>query len=154
MSFSFLYLFVMVTELSVFMLVAVLFVFFLFFFSSRRRHTRCALVTGVQTCALPISVWIHRRIVETFRLQEDLMLAAIGKTHHLVLDRGTVARADGLNLARVQRRPVEVLPDQSVACRRGLRDMATELRLRDGAGQGGERFRRLVSRLLHQRSEE
>src|SRR3546814_8963147 len=26
----------------------------LFFFSSRRRHTRGALVTGVQTCALPI----------------------------------------------------------------------------------------------------
>src|SRR3546814_8272524 len=26
-----------------------------FFFSSRIRHTRCALVTGVQTCALPIS---------------------------------------------------------------------------------------------------
>src|SRR3546814_10789589 len=25
-----------------------------FFFSSRKRHTRCALVTGVQTCALPI----------------------------------------------------------------------------------------------------
>src|SRR3546814_8437504 len=33
----------------------VLFIF-LFFFSSRRRHTRCALVTGVQTCALPISI--------------------------------------------------------------------------------------------------
>src|SRR3546814_2023065 len=32
-----------------------LFVHFVsFFFSSRRRHTRCALVTGVQTCALPI----------------------------------------------------------------------------------------------------
>src|SRR3546814_10338156 len=30
-------------------------VFCLFFFSSKRRHTRCALVTGVQTCALPIS---------------------------------------------------------------------------------------------------
>src|SRR3546814_4101074 len=29
--------------------------FFCFFVSSRRRHTRCALVTGVQTCALPIS---------------------------------------------------------------------------------------------------
>src|SRR3546814_10467080 len=28
--------------------------FFMLFFSSRRRHTRCALVTGVQTCALPI----------------------------------------------------------------------------------------------------
>src|SRR3546814_1494727 len=34
-----------------------------FFFSSRRRHTRCALVTGVQTCALPIyaiSISLHR----------------------------------------------------------------------------------------------
>src|SRR3546814_4550689 len=32
------------------------FVYFsFFFFSSRRRHTICALVTGVQTCALPIS---------------------------------------------------------------------------------------------------
>src|SRR3546814_3729356 len=30
------------------------FLCFVFFFSSRRRHTRCALVTGVQTCALPI----------------------------------------------------------------------------------------------------
>src|SRR3546814_7514977 len=30
------------------------FLLFLFFFSSRRRHTSCALVTGVQTCALPI----------------------------------------------------------------------------------------------------
>src|SRR3546814_18349280 len=32
--------------------------FFCFLFSSRRRHTRCALVTGVQTCALPIYVSI------------------------------------------------------------------------------------------------
>src|SRR3546814_5459199 len=30
------------------------FIMFFFLFSSRRRHTRCALVTGVQTCALPI----------------------------------------------------------------------------------------------------
>src|SRR3546814_3534789 len=28
---------------------------FILFVSSRRRHARCALVTGVQTCALPIS---------------------------------------------------------------------------------------------------
>src|SRR3546814_7675538 len=34
----------------------------LFFFSSRRRHTRGALVTGFQTCALPISMdWVERR---------------------------------------------------------------------------------------------
>src|SRR3546814_11024776 len=35
-------------------------VYKIFFFSSRRRHTRCALVTGVQTCALPISP-VHRQ---------------------------------------------------------------------------------------------
>src|SRR3546814_3379868 len=33
---------------------SVLSIYMFFFFSSRRRHTRCALVTGVQTCALPI----------------------------------------------------------------------------------------------------
>src|SRR3546814_14886766 len=33
-------------------------VFSWFFFSSRRRHTSCALVTGVQTCALPICAWV------------------------------------------------------------------------------------------------
>src|SRR3546814_20817291 len=32
-----------------------------FFFSSRRRHTRCALVTGVQTCALPIYQALFRK---------------------------------------------------------------------------------------------
>src|SRR3546814_3864494 len=34
-----------------------------FFFSSRRRHTRCALVTGVQTCALPISTMPNALVV-------------------------------------------------------------------------------------------
>src|SRR3546814_14410097 len=36
-----------------------------FFFSSRRRHTRCALVTGVQTCALPICVGSSGNLVIT-----------------------------------------------------------------------------------------
>src|SRR3546814_4749405 len=34
----------------------------LVFFSSRRRHTRCALVTGVQTCALPICRRLFSRL--------------------------------------------------------------------------------------------
>src|SRR3546814_8004033 len=34
---------------------SILYFTYLFFYSSRSRHTRCALVTGVQTCALPIS---------------------------------------------------------------------------------------------------
>src|SRR3546814_7415374 len=39
-----------------FVLPCCLFCCYCFFFSSRRRHTSCALVTGVQTCALPIFV--------------------------------------------------------------------------------------------------
>src|SRR3546814_10695131 len=35
---------------------------YFFFFSSRRRHTRCALVTGVHTCALPISAAGYARL--------------------------------------------------------------------------------------------
>src|SRR3546814_5671187 len=35
-----------------------------FFFSSRRRHTRCALVTGVQTCALPICGFLNLELAE------------------------------------------------------------------------------------------
>src|SRR3546814_7844862 len=41
---------------------------FFFFFSSRIRHTRCALVTGVQTCALPI---LLAEIVVTAQKREE-----------------------------------------------------------------------------------
>src|SRR3546814_6668531 len=40
-----------------------------FFISSRRRHTRCALVTGVQTCALPISTLEEAGMVSDVRRQ-------------------------------------------------------------------------------------
>src|SRR3546814_16894095 len=43
-----------------------------FFFSSRRRHTRCALVTGVQTCALPICM---RMLLADRRLEARLGMA-------------------------------------------------------------------------------
>src|SRR3546814_18494616 len=49
----------MVEYMSILISLSVL--FFMFFFSSRRRHTRCALVTGVQTCALPICQSPRRR---------------------------------------------------------------------------------------------
>src|SRR3546814_16044400 len=52
-----------------------------FFFSSRRRHTRCALVTGVQTCALPIclieahrashSQWVPTMFVRMLKLEGE-----------------------------------------------------------------------------------
>src|SRR3546814_3001607 len=43
-----------------------------FFFSSRRRHTRCALVTGVQTCALPIFGITMQPGQDVVRLGESL----------------------------------------------------------------------------------
>src|SRR3546814_2958327 len=61
--------------------------YILFFFSSRRRHTRCALVTGVQTCALPIC-WdaahdINVLEAEAIRihdedLEQNLKMGALG----------------------------------------------------------------------------
>src|SRR3546814_2143498 len=44
-------------------------VFCLFFFSSRRRHTICSLVTGVQTCALPI--WVRQEQGSLCYIVED-----------------------------------------------------------------------------------
>src|SRR3546814_7907835 len=51
---------------------------FVFFFSSRRRHTRCALVTGVQTCALPISAAV---IVSNAKLARTVLPAVIRSSH-------------------------------------------------------------------------
>src|SRR3546814_6373012 len=51
-------------------------ILFVFFFSSRRRHTRCALVTGVQTCALPISLIGYARVStpdQKLSLQHDAL---------------------------------------------------------------------------------
>src|SRR3546814_2245990 len=49
-----------------------------FFFSSRRRHTRCALVTGVQTCALPICKYgrFHRALYGAEQLSKESIEAA------------------------------------------------------------------------------
>src|SRR3546814_526257 len=53
---------------------------YFFFFSSRRRHTRCALVTGVQTCALPI--YVHRlKTGEGQRVDTSLFEAGITHTY-------------------------------------------------------------------------
>src|SRR3546814_6565726 len=52
------------------------------FFSSRRRHTRCALVTGVQTCALPICIARTYQIPRPFAhltvLQNVALVAMFG----------------------------------------------------------------------------
>src|SRR3546814_5993606 len=67
---------------------------YFFFFSSRRRHTRCALVTGVQTCALPISLAIMARPVQRIgnrlgRFQEAEGMGEIGVARALARHRLT-----------------------------------------------------------------
>src|SRR3546814_2138638 len=65
-----------------------------FFFSSRRRHTRCALVTGVQTCALPI--------LPTAPQMPALVGAAFLAFISLMLLSWAYARAEAQHLAPVE----------------------------------------------------
>src|SRR3546814_8369880 len=75
----------------------------LFFFSSRRRHTRCALVTGVQTCALPI-----------YRLAHDIGLAdhdgplAPEVGHHALKKDHAAHRRAGHEASRTRREPTDI----------------------------------------------
>src|SRR3546814_8348897 len=48
-----------------------------FFVSSRRRHTSCALVTGVQTCALPICAFLAERVATLPLLLDELLDARV-----------------------------------------------------------------------------
>src|SRR3546814_7792456 len=54
---------------------------YVYFVSRRRRHTRCALVTGVQTCARPISVLVPRR-GRLLLLARSSFAAALGEVPH------------------------------------------------------------------------
>src|SRR3546814_4113312 len=68
----------------------------LFFFSSRRRHTRCALVTGVQTCALPICsptlVDTQRQSGEALSGQSSSWPEGLGKAGQTQYRQGTQLR--------------------------------------------------------------
>src|SRR3546814_8817213 len=66
-----------------------------FFVSSRRRHTRCALVTGVQTCALPICSYavdteeeaIEGNVRTVFhRIATTLVVETTGRVEHRAVD--------------------------------------------------------------------
>src|SRR3546814_2291774 len=66
----------------------------MFFFSSRRRHTRCALVTVFQTCALPSYVL---RLVEAFPSVEDLAAADEDQVMRLWQGLGYYSRARNMH---------------------------------------------------------
>src|SRR3546814_4906732 len=64
------------------------------FFSSRRRHTRCALVTGVQTCARPISGFLpltRRRNIASYHESEGRPDSLTLPSHDLSLRRTEAA---------------------------------------------------------------
>src|SRR3546814_8146158 len=57
-------------------------------FASRRRHTRCALVTGVQTCALPICIaWIIRNHPEITDGQIGVLIGTTRTTIQAIRER-------------------------------------------------------------------
>src|SRR3546814_5791228 len=64
------------------------------FFSSRRRHTRCALVTGVQTCALPILVEYCNQLPVHPRhpYGGELVYTAFSGSHQDAIKKGFAAR--------------------------------------------------------------
>src|SRR3546814_1196332 len=76
--------------------------FLCFCVSSRRRHTRCALVTGVQTCALPISVGSVERAAELGIAEGPMHCRRILKISQSRQDffRGFVLAADENTFAR------------------------------------------------------
>src|SRR3546814_11223910 len=107
-----------------------------FFFSSRRRHTRCALVTGVQTCTLPISVFTFGlkggrdagiKLVGAVKLFSHL--ANIGGTRSLIIhpastthsqldDEAIVGAGAGPDVVRLSvgiDHPDDILPDLAQA---------------------------------------
>src|SRR3546814_5987402 len=57
----------------------------LFFFSSRRRHTRCALVNGVLTCALPIYTPLRERLLEIARAFYDMVSSPEAVAGHRIM---------------------------------------------------------------------
>src|SRR3546814_11530977 len=83
------------------------FVIGLFFFSSRRRHTRCALVTGVQTCALPIFACVVDAIADTpeeateWRTRADLMRGINARVKSWDVTLGEAAKRLGLTQPRL-----------------------------------------------------
>src|SRR3546814_9770388 len=83
------------------MMLSVWLIWSFLFFSSRRRHTRCALVTGVQTCALPILLVDQRQRAP--EIVEFGIFEARQQRIEAVAQLGLVGRRDRPDRAAVER---------------------------------------------------
>src|SRR3546814_6609054 len=96
-----------------------------FFFSSRRRHTICSLVTGVQTCALPISWRLQQEGRDTVTVDGTISIRVNGE-HRRV--------REGLTLAELASE-LGFVPEK-VAVERNLevvpRSTLADIRVEDG----------------------
>src|SRR3546814_6259444 len=105
----------------------------MYFFSSKRRHTRCALVTGFQTCALPILLDLHAEDVLEVEHIDDLL--AIGR----YLRRRDLQAEIGQGMGHLvqQPRPVAAVDlDHGMRVRRPVVDQHARRYLEDaGAGR-------------------
>src|SRR3546814_81243 len=97
---------------------------FSFFFSSRRRHTSCALVTGVQTCALPISnrglVELCQGIVTPDHRKSGIFVRMIDRALEFARDTLGSHAVYGISLTNHT-------VSQKVVARRGFRDVGMEI---------------------------
>src|SRR3546814_8875159 len=101
------------------------FFFFFVFFSCRRRHTRGALVTGVQTCALPIS--------EAYRFGNAIVDDWEGKVNAWPLDEGLIDYVDPSYGAESEENPLytaNVVANSRSAERRVGKECVRTCRLR------------------------
>src|SRR3546814_2697555 len=93
------------------------------FFSSRRRHTRCALVTGVQTCALPIC----EALVQSRNLVSVRLLDAIGVEYarryisHFGIDEALLPPNLSMSLGTASLPPLMIARGYSVFANGGFR---------------------------------
>src|SRR3546814_13132703 len=96
------------------------------FVSSRRRHTRCALVTGVQTCALPI----YRRDFLKFVDDFDGITA-------IDVRKGIEARRAAVRIERIEQQ--HLMPGAFAPSRRFLPILLFHVENDDGIGRSEER---------------
>ena len=112
----------------------------------RRQQRALSILRQGRRNAVRIDGWV----LESLGFEEDLVTLAIAEADDLVLDRGTVARPDTVDVTAIHCRAMQVVSDDLVRRLDGARDAALNLRVRQSGRERRERHRLVVARLhLH-----